>query len=736
MYSDNALKIYQNLYFVDGETKPEHTHTRVAVAIADNDEQYEKFKYVLDEQIFRPNTPCLINAGIQTGSNKSLCACFIIGLEDTMDSITEMWKTCSLIYAAGGGAGMCISKLREKNGKLSGGGFSSGPISFMKVIQSISDVVKSGGRTRRAANMICFRYDHPDIMDFIVCKNNNNLSAANISILVDEAFFKAVENNENIQLISPHGEHKGEVSARDIWNKIIENAHKTGDPGLLFYDTINRTNPFPSRGDIVSTNPCGEVPLRDWSCCDLGSINLNKILDNDNNIDYDLFSKYIQIGVEFLDNVISKSEYPHVKFKETMMNERPIGLGIMGFADILYRKRIPYNSKEAIDLFSKICKHLTQTAFRHSIQLAKEKGSIYFDHHEKEHFVKILEYYGLDNNDIDDFRKYGIRNSQVTSIAPTGSISISADCSYSFEPIFALVWKKTLVDRNETLTFINSEFEKVIDTIPKNKDEIINDIIENKGSIQHLDYIPDDIKRVFVVAHDIEPKSRIDMQAAGQRYITLAISSTCNLPNSATIDDVAEIYNYARQTNSLKGITIYRDGSLDSQPVNFGGDKKKNNDDIKYKRPAVRFGKTVEIETPYGKLYLTGNYDKENRLIETFIRLGKQGTLISNLIDALSRSISKGLQNGVNIDTYVDSFIDTQGESFWFKFGDDEKGRSHMAYSLIDAIARIIQYHFTNSNNNNELGQKICPKCGLRTLIISSGCRGGSCYNCGYSSCG
>lgn len=1414
-YSDNALTMYKKLYFNNNETKIEEVHDRVAATIANNKTEYETFLKLLNNGYFRPNTPCLINSNPHNNPNfkkigipdkydpiigtndylHNLAACFVIGLDDSMESIIDMWKICASVYAGGGGVGIPLSNLREKNSPIKSGGFSSGALTYLKVVQSISDTVKSGGKSRRAANLTSFKVNHPDILEYIECKEHNNLSAINISVLIPDWFMEHVENKEFdkiVDLISPNGNKKvGEITVGKIWNAIIEHAHKTGDPGVLFYDESNRKHAFPSKGEILSTNPClpgwslvltnngyrffkdinnivilnntkhkcsnliktsncdivyeiitesgfslymtknhkistpngdiplknlqlgdkvicqinnilnkintklfsygfndyiknkkldinsifghksnisyqfgytisylldkinlfnfdqeikfesdkidcklvqvllssfgvkssilinnniysliiednfalaklfykikketnldilpndiidylnnkydiisknislnsyefidtilsitefskepvydikvpgvnhfitsgvivhncGEVTLPDFSMCNLASINLLKFINN-GEFDFKEFKHCIFWVVTFLDNVIDKTQYPHPKFKDRMLSERPIGLGIMGLSHLFYQLGIRYGSKESIELFEKICKTLTLTAIRASIKLAHDSNnSIEIPDQDRDHFIKRLIDYGCTSDDIDKFNQYGIKNSTWTSIAPTGcvkgdtliltdegllnifeiynlnskeneskiisnknwkttndlfiaqpnnelclingtyfnhidkvisiktelgykicgtsehrikvvnsdgqyvwkylneisktdlipitygqhwsaipftkgfesinidkfkilnqqtayifgyiisncvekdetkfkliinnineyksiinmllsensinpvsisenetwttfeynitdldinfinlnyinqfirkspslvilaflqglyfgiinridiqnkdillkddnlenleliqqlyltlgfitkiendelkmiynkeyieipemfcynpsaddldvkikqsiksiyqntineipencillnidsieennepsitfdisvprtetyiangfvshnSISIAADSSYAFEPEMAIIWSKQLVDSDQTLYFVNKYFEEACKKANvKLTDELKNKISLNKGSVQNIEEIPEEIRNVFVTAFDVGWKKKIEMQAAGQKYISLAISSTCNLPNEATLEDVNEAYLMAWK-NKLKGITVYRDGSLSFQPVNFGGnDKLKNNKKIeedknscsdeiqtscpKMKRPIVRLGKTIEIKTPHGRLYLTGNVDKNGKMFELFLNMGKQGELINLLLNAFSRIFSKALQYNIPLEDLTNTIRHTNGLGFFVKLSEDDE-KSEFAESIIDAIGLILETHFNNKEPSLELkdfikrtqitivGEK-CPECGQYTLTHTSGCRGGSCSSCGYSAC-
>lgn len=759
-YSKNALAIYNNLYMHPNESTVDDVHLRVANRIGNNESESVSFKVFMDEQIFRPNTPCMINAcEPNTRSNNThdnnLVACFVLDLEDSMPSIMEMWSTCAHIYAGGGGAGLPISNLRESGSSIKTGGHASGPLRYIEVVQAISDTVKSGGKSRRAANLTSFWYKHPDIMEYITVKKTKNLSAINISVLVDDEFMDHVDNNciedYTVDLISPNKNEKvGEVNGKDMWDLICQTAWESGDPGLLFHGETNLRNAFPSTGDILSTNPCGEVPLPPNSCCNLGHINLNKVLIQDENgeyvIDYDKYKKYIKIAMDFLDNVIDKTSWPHDGFKKRMFSERPVGLGIMGFSDILYKMKIPYGSQRCIDLFADICRFHTKTAFEHSIDVCYDgkKTSLTVPEEDYQHFIDRLRYYEVSDEHIDKFKSTGIRNSTVSTIAPTGSTSISADCSYAFEPTFALVWSKQLVDRDETLYFVDATFEEacIAEDIKLTR-EIKKKIGECKGSISTLtDIFPEWMREVFVTAHDVGWKKKIDVQAAGQRYISMAISSTCNLPANATVEDVSEAYRYA-WANKLKGITVFRDGCLSWQPVNFGGTEDNWPTLEPMKRPMVRSGKTVEFKTPNGKMYLTGNTTTDERVFEVFMNMGQQGELPNILFNALGRVISRGLQYGVPLDAYIDTMKDCGGGNFFFKL-DDNQNRSEPAESVIDAIAKVLDYHFNESKltgvclpENEETTLETCPSCKRKSLAKIGGCRGGTCVNpdCGYSSC-
>ncbi|MEM4385544.1 MAG: adenosylcobalamin-dependent ribonucleoside-diphosphate reductase [Candidatus Anstonellales archaeon] len=727
---DNVLYIYRKLYMMENENTPMDVHRRVASYIANCKIEEHLFMDILNSDEFRPNSPCLINSGMKEGKN-NLCACFVYGLEDSMESIVDWWKTSSLIYSGAGGVGVNIGRLREKNSPISGGGKSSGPIAFMKVIQSISEIVKSGGRSRRAANLISMHYSHPDIIEFITCKEKYNLNAMNISVLLDSKFFECLEMNSYINLISPNkNEIVGKIKASEIWNKICESAWKTGDPGLLFYDAINSSNPYFPEMEITSTNPCGEVPLPDFSACVIGSINLNKII-KDGSVDYNKFENIIKVAVLFLNNVIDKSSYPHYKIKENMMKYRPIGLGIMGFADILIKLGIEYGSEHSIKLFDDITSFLTKKAFEASIDISENTGRT-IEIKNREKFESYLRRYGVSDEYIEKFREYGIMNSSVTSIAPTGSISISCGCSYTFEPLFSILWEKKISESDDILTFFNSEFEKFIPEISKesgkSREEIMSDISKNKGSIKNINYISEDIKKRFRTSMDIDYRNKLRLHSVGQKNITLGISTTYILPNNSTVDDVKNIFMEAYKMG-IKGITIFRDGCLEDQPVIFGSSSNK----VSKNRSMIRFGKTIEVPTPRGTLFMTGNYNKDGKLMEVFLNLGKHNSFESTLLNTIGRLISRALQYGVPPEVVIDTMIDTSGDKFWAKI-DESSDRPEIFESVIDLIAKIMIKHYTSMSYSDFNGNR-CPRCGGKMVYGYGGCRGYNCLNCGYSNC-
>jgi len=767
-YSENAVKAYKNLYLICNENEePTETigqcHLRISNFHGDDSKEKDIFKNILDGQVFRVNTPAMANAGVKV--NPILSACFIIGLEDGMDSIINMWSSAARIYEGGGGCGIPITNLREQNAWISSGGFASGPLSYLHVIQSIADQVKSGGRNRRAANLVSYSCYHPDAFRITKCKNDKqSFHAMNLSMLVDNNFMRHVDDDDmKTTQVSPKNGPTGKMfHINELWNTIVDQAWNNGDPGLLFYDRINKDNPTPSLGDIRTSNPCGEVVGMPWTACVLGHWNLNKFLYFDYRvkdlmIDRERIDEHIYWGVLFLNKIIDKTAQPNDKFHEMMQKLRPIGMGFMGLADVLFKLRIPYGSEEAQQFVDRLQHFLTKRAFEWSKFLAEEGicPKVDIPPEDKQYFYEFLENFGVEPSLI-------ISNTQVTCIAPTGSTSISADCSYGFEPHMALVWSKKLSDSDDVMHFFDQEFKDECESrdIPLTE-HLVNEIKNNKGSIRGINDFPKDMQEVFVTAHDLNWKDRINMQAAAQKWITMSISSTVNLPNSATKDDVSNVYQYAWQ-QGLKGITIFRDGCLDSQPVNFGGDCSEAKETAteskptKRERPEALKGTTHKLKTGSGTLYLTMN-ELDGEPFEVFATLGKSGRTAAAKAESLGRMTSLALRSGVPIEDIINQLEGIGGDYQIFQNG-------MLVKSIPDAIAHILKQYKDWGNESNpvedvkamqeemksnkgyavqeippvtERSGSICPKCAQPTLRRDSSCRGGECTNpdCFYSNC-
>ena len=572
----NAISVLQKRYLLkdkDGKIieTPKQMFRRVARAIAKADLLYnrradiqeieEEFYHMMANLEFLPNSPCLMNAGTEIGQ---LSACFVLPVEDSIESIFNAVKNMALIQKSGGGTGFSFSRLRP-SGDIVGStmGVASGPVSFMRIFDTATDVIKQGGK-RRGANMGILSVHHPDIVEFITSKEKEGvLTNFNISVAVTDKFMEAVQKNEEYELINPRtNEVVEKMNARDVFNLIVTTAWKTGDPGLIFIDEINRHNPTPQIGAIEATNPCGEQPLLPYESCNLGSINLSKMV-KDGKIDWEKLRKIVRSAVHFLDNVIDVNKFPLPEIEKMTKANRKIGLGIMGFADMLIQLGIPYNSEEGIKTAEEVMKFITEEARKKSVELGIERGS-------------------FPNFKGSKWEKEGykaMRNATVTTIAPTGTISIIAGCSSGIEPLFAISFVRNVME-GTTLMEVNQLFEKVARESGFYSNALMMEIAK-KGSIQSIDEIPSDVKRVFVTAFDISPEWHVKIQAAFQRHTDNAVSKTVNLPNDATIGDVEKIYWMAYQLK-CKGVTIYRYGSKKEQVLYVTPVPKKKTLDKRY----------------------------------------------------------------------------------------------------------------------------------------------------------
>jgi ribonucleoside-diphosphate reductase alpha chain len=522
-----------------------------AVASADNlycngdtDKAEKEFYQVMSRLEFLPNSPTLMNAG--TPINQ-LSACFVIYIKDSMEGIFNALKHMALIHKSGGGVGFSFSKIRPKGDVVkSTKGVASGPTSFMKIFDVATDVIKQGGR-RRGANMGILDVRHPDILEFITLKEHEGvLTNFNISVAVDNEFMNAAINNEEYSLINPrNGEHVTKLNAGEVFDIIVNTAWKCGDPGIIFIDEINRKNTIPDAGKIEATNPCAEQPLLNYESCNLGSINLTKMLKS-NEIDYNKLKSVVETAVHFLDNVIDVNDFPISKVETETLKNRKIGLGIMGFAEMLIMLKIPYDSQDALDTAEEIMEFITYHARRTSAELGKLRGS----------FPNF-------KGSIYDKKGYSaMRNATVTTIAPTGTISIIADATSGIEPLFAVSFIRDVME-GEKLLEVNKLFENTAKKEGFYSKELMTRIAK-KGSIQNMDEISKSIQKIFPTAHEIDPHWHVKMQAAFQKHVDNAVSKTVNLPESASPEDVKEIMLMAYKLK-CKGITVYRYGSKEKQ---------------------------------------------------------------------------------------------------------------------------------------------------------------------------
>lgn len=557
----NALEVLRKRYLLRDEKgriieKPAQMFMRVAKAIAKIDGKYnenpkesEKIFYeMMAKAEFLPNSPTLFNAGTELGQ---LSACFVLPIEDSLESIFTAVKNMAFIEKSGGGVGFNFSKLRPKGDIVkSTKGVASGPVSFMQVFDAATDVIKAGGK-RRGAMMGVLRVDHPDIIEFITSKQESGvLSNFNISVAVTDDFMKTLEDDEEYWLINPRNKEKiTKLKAKDVWDLMAKSAWESGDPGVVFIDEINRHNPVPEIGRIEATNPCGEQPLLPYESCNLGSVNLSRMVQN-GKIDWEKLRETVRNAVHFLDNVIDANRFPLKEIEEITKANRKIGLGVMGFADMLIKLGVPYDSEKALKLAEKVMKFVTEEARKKSVELGEKKGSF-------PNFDKSI---WKDKYDT-------IRNAAITTIAPTGSISIIAGCSSGIEPLFAISFMRHVLGGTR-LFEINPLFEVTAKKRGFYSAKLLEEIART-GSVQKIERIPEDVKRVFVTALDISPEWHVKMQAAFQKYTDNAVSKTVNLPQDATIDDVRKVFWLAYRLK-CKGITVYRYGSKPEQVLNIG----------------------------------------------------------------------------------------------------------------------------------------------------------------------
>ena len=767
--SENARAVLERRYLIRDEhgeaveTVDELFH-RVADAVAAADVRFDPLADVADtaqsfyrmmtELDFLPNSPTLMNAGRPLGQ---LSACFVLPVADSMEDIFDAIKNAALIHKSGGGTGFSFSRLRAKGSTVnSTGGVASGPISFMKVFNAATEAVKQGG-TRRGANMGILRVDHPDILEFITCKNDTKeITNFNISVGLTEAFMEAAESGSEYELVDPASRRvTGRLNAREVFEAIVRSAWQTGEPGILFLDRLNKDNPCPGQGEIESTNPCGGQPLLPYEACNLGSINLVRHLRRTGTgyaLDRAKLEQTIRTAVHFLDNVIEVNQYPLPEIDAMTKKTRKIGLGIMGFADMLLYLGIPYDSDEGVAMASQVMELVQTIGHQESQRLAQVRGP----------FPLFAESVYRDGAPL--------RNATVTTIAPTGTLSIIAGVSSGVEPVFAYAYYRNVMD-NTHLIETNQILRDKLTELGLYSDELMRQIIEH-GSLAHVEGIPEAVKRVFVCAHDVSPIWHVKMQAAFQQFTDNAVSKTVNFPNSATQEEVAEVYRLAYELG-CKGTTIYRDGSRDEQVLNIGVDKAKQetalpdhvekllesgcdstacllrSGSIKPRpRPDVTMGYTEKVKIGCGNLYITVNYDEQG-VCEVFTNTGRAGGCPSQS-EATARLMSVALRAGVDSDELIRQLKGIRCPS-------TIRQQGMAVTSCPDAIAKAIEKVMQASKTNQippcppPMGSgrkgrpapdmtpaesklaKYCPECGAQ-LEHEGGCV--TCRNCGYSKCG
>lgn len=745
---------------------PEEMFWRVARNIAQADRLYhpqmdltpveEAFYALMVTLDFLPNSPTLMNAGREL---QQLSACFVLPVGDSMEEIFDSVKQMALIQKSGGGTGFSFSRIRPKNDVVgSTKGVSSGPVSFMRVFDTATETVKQGG-TRRGANMGILRVDHPDILDFIQCKEgDHHFTNFNISVAATHPFMEAMRKGEDYPLRNPRtGEIVQFLNARQIFEKIVYNAWKNGDPGIIFIDRINQDNPTPQVGMIESTNPCGEQPLLPYESCNLGSINLANMV-RDGMIDWERLGSVTEKAVHFLDNVIDMNRYTLPQIEAMTKANRKIGLGIMGFADLLIQIGIPYNDPEALEIGGKVMAFIQEKGKKASRELALERGSF-----PNFHSSVLRSHWDA------------MRNATVTTIAPAGTISIIAGASSGIEPIFALAFMRHVLDGKELLE-VNPPFEALAKKEGFYSEGLMREIALN-GHIQNRQEVPLRIRNLFVTAHDISPEDHIRMQAAFQNYTDNAVSKTVNFPHEATVDDVAKVYQLAHELG-CKGVTIYRDRSRTKQVLYKGVvsprcDQSEDEEELSLleKRPRARknviHGSTRKVRTGCGNLYVTVNEDEEGNLFEIFNQIGKAGGCAASQSEAIGRLVSLALRTGVEPEDIVRQLKGISCHTpVWYQEG--------KILSCADAVAKALEWHLQEKRvspkvasplegkaSSSHLDEQIrvllsngslldsqgpigrntsvpiflrgaCPECG-GPLLYEEGCV--KCL-CGYSDCG
>lgn len=720
--SENALRVLEKRYLKKDENgtvteTPENLLWRVASEIASAESSYGgdvnewsvRFFNIMADMSFMPNSPTLMNAGTPRGQ---LSACFVLPIGDSMEEIFGSLSATALVHKSGGGTGFNFSRVRPAGDRVrSTSGVASGPISFMELFDHTTEVVKQGG-TRRGANMGILDASHPDVMNFVKTKTESaKLTNFNISIGVSDAFMRTLAEDGDWDLVNPRtGEKCGSVRASELWELLTESAWKTGDPGILFLDKIEVCNTVPLCGKLEGTNPCGEQPLLPYESCNLGSINLIRMADDRGEINWDKLEETARVAVRFLDDVIDRNNYPLDEISKMTRSNRKIGLGVMGWAELLFARGVRYGGRESLALAEKIMGFIQETGHSESEALAAVRGS--FPNWEGSVWAN-------------EGRK--MRNATVTTIAPTGTISIIADCSSGIEPVFALAYRRKAFN-DETLIYTNQYLEKELARACLDRAAILEKVL-NDGTLASCD-VPRHVKDVFATAHEISFAEHIEMQAAFQKYTDNAVSKTINMPNSATADDVRRAYLMAYETG-CKGITIYRDRCRESQVLYMGAGKEgagKNEPkpegkrSVKRRRPSNLQGTTVKIATSFGNLYLTLNL-LDNSPFELFATLGKSGKDTQAHTEALGRLISLALRGGIPVKEVIEQLKGIGGGQPIFEGGD-------MILSLPDAIAQGLEKAL---GETVEIAREdMCPVCGAPT-IHAEGCL--RCVSCDYSKC-
>ena len=757
-WSEAALRVLRERYLAkdggDVPETPEGMCWRVAFAIAQAEQHWgasnetvlewtRVFYDLMADGEFFPNSPTLMNAG--RGSGLQYSACYVLPVGDSMVEIFEAIKRAAIIHQSGGGTGFSFSRLRPRDSLVrSSGGRASGPVSFLRVFNQATEAVKQGGN-RRGANMGILRVDHPDVLEFIECKLDGGISNFNISVAVTDRFMQAVKDDAEYDLVAPHtGQVTGTLRARAVFDRIVQAAWRTGDPGLVFIDRVNqsRANPTPELGEIEATNPCGEQPLLPNEACNLGSINLARFAQNSHHnghgtngdlpVDWNGLERTVQAAVRFLDDVIQVNPYPLPEITQAVMGNRRIGLGVMGWADLLFRLGIPYGSEDAVKVADRVMGFINKTGHEADEKLAEERGAF-------PNWSRSIYREGKP-----------VRNATVTTIAPTGTISIIANVSSGIEPVFALAYSHNVEDRH--LTFVNPVFEETARAKGFWSEELMEEV-GKRGTVRGLAGVPEDEQRIFVTAHEVSPEWHVRMQAAFQKHTDNGVSKTINLPHNATIDDVATSYMLAYDLGCL-GITVYRDGCKSEQVLHVGTaargkekakEEKANATPVRRPRPDSLHGSTYRKVTPLGTAYITVNEDEDGEPFELFVTVGKAGSDTAALAEAMGRLISLCMRLPSNLTererlAQVVEQLKGIGGAHQLGFG------KQRVRSLPDGLAQVISEYLGMARERDKVAEQpslpiaddanigdLCPDCGHATLVFSEGCQ--KCYSCGHSEC-
>lgn len=815
--SENARIVLAKRYLKKDEEgnpveDPETMFWRVARVIADADRSYgaseaaveelaRQFYGMMTTGTFEPNSPTLMNAGRPLGQ---LSACFVLPVEDALSNgesgIYDTLRSMALVHQSGGGTGFSFSRIRPTGDNVrSTMGVASGPVSFMKLYDASTEVVKQGG-TRRGANMGILRVDHPDIREFITCKNDTSqVTNFNISVAITDAFMDAVETGSTYDLVNPRtGVVVGQENAREIFDMIVRGAWMTGEPGTFFIDRANEYNPVPHLGNYEASNPCGEQPLLAYDVCNLGSVNLGKFVKEgaaggmpEDRVDWEALRQVVHLSTHFLDNVIDANKYPLPQITDLANRIRRIGLGVMGWADMLVRLGIPYSSAEGVEFARVVMAFVDEESKKASERLAKVRGVF----PEWERSIWGPDATCARRPDGSRIRpERALRNCNLTTVAPTGTISIFAGCSSGIEPLFAVAFLRN--QAGVLMPDVNPDFVARAKAEGWYSDELMQRIAE-EGHI-HFPEVPDEVQRTFVTAHDITPEWHVRMQAAYQESVDSAISKTTNFPNEATEEDVREIYELAFRLG-CKGVTVYRDGSRPMQVLSTGktgkaeetgpspaeeglraelADAREENHRLhgeidalkqrlsevdlsaaaarnKRKRPQTLRGWTVKMNSPLGDLYVTINEDETGRPFEVFCTLGKAGGAAMADAEALGRLASLALRSGIPIASIKDqlrgiscdravgvgpnkvlSAPDAIGQAMERyleeKAGIQEELPIVAPQAMLAAAPRVAASPAPVKGMSEYLGT--CPECGSSQIAYEEGCI--KCHVCGYSECG